>query len=449
MTRLVLVALVLAALAGAGHARPCTYYSAYGPAVYNLSSSGFDAKWVAHAQSAGVAGLRVEFRVDTQKSWNAQILGAYDTLLANAYAGGFDVMGLIGPGVVAGAGQSTWNAPPTTVDGRNPYTQMYVDATQVLFQHYGDQIKYWEIWNEPNACSSDYLSVCEQNPQSAGGSFIRADLYAKLLAEVWVQNQAVISAKGLHLVAGGLYAHDVGGNAVVYAADDYMNEVYSNGVWGWFQQHYNRKYPWDAFGYHIYTTLYGPAVSSGTLSSYLDTIAGSRSAHGDASPIWMTEFGWWTPQISEAQQAQDLDTEYSVLEKRSDVGRTFVFRVDEWQGWGVYRSDWTSKPAVAILQSHSKGCTQVALPPLPDLAAGLVDAGASAPDGAQPSGADGPSGADDAGGPGTVGSPDDATVDGTDPGGGCALSDAPAPVGLAPWILLLALGVGRRYRRRS
>src|SRR5262249_2478455 len=159
---------------------------------------------------------------------------------------------------------------------------------------------------------------CEKNPTGAGGSYIRADIYAKILAEVWVQNYATIQAKGLHLVTGGLYAHDVGGNGVGYAADDYMTEAYANGVGSGFLQHYGRPYPWDGFGYHVYTTLYGPPVAKSTLSSYLDGIAAARAAHNDKSAIWMTEFGWWTPQVSEAQQAANLDTELGVLEARAD-----------------------------------------------------------------------------------------------------------------------------------
>jgi len=388
--------LAIVAAASIADARPCTFYSAYGPGVYNLGQGGFDDTFVTKTRGAKIAGLRVGFRVDTEKSWDAKILGAYDQLLAHAYASGFDVIGLVGNEAVANAGQGTWNAPPSTSDGRNAYTQMFVDVTKVLFNRYGDQIKYWEIWNEPNACtSSDYLADCEANPTGAGGSFLRADLYAKLLAEVYVQNKDVIHAKGLHLVTGGLYAHDVGGNGVVYAADDYMDEVHGNGVWTWFAANMGRHYAWDAFGFHVYTTLYGGPVAASTVSAYYDRIAAERSKHGDASPIFVTEFGWQTSQISPAQQAQNFDTELSVLEGRGDIARTFVFRVSEWQSWGLYDASWNAKPAVAVFAKHAAGCQAVPLPTLPrDMAmppapvdmsvandAALSDADASASDG--------------------------------------------------------------------
>ena len=451
---LVLPSLLLL-LAGRAQARPCSFYSTYGPGVYNLSLGGFDATFVQKAQSARLAGLRVGFRVDTQKSWDAQILSAYDQVLQRAYAGGFDVLGLVSNEAVANAGQSVWNAPPSTPDGRNAYTQMFVDVTKILFDRYGDQIKYWEIWNEPNACtSSDSLSVCEANPTTAGGSFMRADLYAKLLAEVYVQNKAVILKKGLHLVTGGLYAHDVGGNGVVYAADDYMEEVYANGVWTWFQQNEGRHYAWDAFGYHVYTTLYGPPVSAATISAYYDRIAAERARHGDSSPIFVTEFGWLTSQVSPAQQAQNLDTELTVLEGRRDIGRTFVFRASEWMTWGIFDGNWNPKPAVAVFQRHASGCQAVPLPSLPmDMAPpephdlGAADAApATSSDGGVPTGG---SASDDGSAAPVGGAPDPQPAPVGDHGRGCSFAGGPVEtVPLLPLLLLGALSTRRRARPR-
>ena len=442
--------LVVAALAGGAEARPCSFYGSNGPSVYNLATS-FDANYQTKARAAGVTGLRVNFRVDTQPNWDATILAAYDKLLWDAYTSGFEVLGLINNEAVA-AGQDVWNAPPNTVDGRNDYTQMFVDATKVLFERYGDQIKYWEIWNEPNACSSDSLATCERNPQTAGGSFLRADLYAKLLAEVWVQNYGTIQAKGLHLVTAGLYAHDVGGNGVVYAAADYMNEVYGNSVWTWFQQHYNRSYPWDAFGYHIYTTLYGRPVAASTINAYLDGIGASRAAHGDASPIWMTEFGWLTPMVSEAQQAQNLDTEYGVLEGRSEVERAFVFRLDEWQGWGAYRDDWSAKPAAAVLAQHASGCTPVPLPQVMDLAGVSLDAAGAVSDAAEIADAGtiadaGPGSDGNSNGNGS-GAVDASLPAGAQGGGGCAMAGGPAASDGALLLVASLFVTGWAYRRR-
>jgi len=116
---------------------------------------------------------------------------------------------------------------------------------------------------------------------------------------------------------------------VVYAADELRcNEVYGNGVWTWFEQHYGRRYPWDAFGYHIYTTLYGPAVASSTVSSYLMP-SPRRARRTGTEPDLDDRVRLVTPQVVEARRPPISDTELSVLESRADVGPHFVFRVNE------------------------------------------------------------------------------------------------------------------------
>jgi MYXO-CTERM domain-containing protein len=102
---------------------------------------------------------------------------------------------------------------------------------------------------------------------------------------------------------------------------------------------------------------------------------------------------------SEAMQAQNLDVALQTFESRSDVARTFVFKVDDYAGWGLFRSDWTAKPSVATYQAHDQGCT-TAPPPsdagadaatTPDASPGL-DAALDAPGDAEPAAPPPPSG---------------------------------------------------------
>src|SRR4051794_29739967 len=80
--------------------------------------------------------------------------------------------------------------------------------------------------NEPNCWSNpNYTS----DPQHAGCTYILPRVYAKLVAEVYVQNADLIQSRGLELVSGGLFAHDIGGS--FSWAGDYMTQVYDMGPW--------------------------------------------------------------------------------------------------------------------------------------------------------------------------------------------------------------------------
>ncbi|MEL4881655.1 family 1 glycosylhydrolase, partial [Shewanella algae] len=82
--------------------------------------------------------------------------------------------------------------------------QAFVDVSKTLMSRYGDRIKYWEIWNEPNAWTNGNY---RNDPAHAGGTYMLPLVYSKLLAETYVQNKATITSHGLHLIAGGLFAH--------------------------------------------------------------------------------------------------------------------------------------------------------------------------------------------------------------------------------------------------
>jgi len=354
-------------------ARSCEFYGGQSPDS-DLS----------HTKSVSMGSLRGGlFLPNGGQTWNASTFAPYDQSIALAYQKGISYVGLINSqSVPADPGSSGWNAPPDTSDGRNAYVQQFVDVTKTLMTRYGDMVKYWEIWNEPNHCNApdDHLTICESMLPDPGATFIRPDIYAKILAETYVQNHDLIVQKGLHLVSGGIYAHDVNGD---YVADDYLRAFYGNGVWAWMGQNYGRNYPWDAFAFHVYTTLWQPGdVPASTIQDYLQQLATARSAAGDPYPVFITEFGWQvTSQLGEAQQAADIDTSLSVYESSSEVARTYVFRISEWQGWGIFRSDWSATPAVGVYQAHTKGCTPTVLPPLPaDAGTGDADSGNHASD---------------------------------------------------------------------
>jgi hypothetical protein len=401
-------------------ARECQYWSGNGPSVYSMKQ-GLSEGYAGAVDRAGLGGLRMGFRIDTQTSWNQALFDQYDALLAVAWEHGLDVMAIVlyestPPGA---GGQAQWNSGYDST-GMNAYVQAFVDTTKLLLTRYGDQIKYWEIWNEPNAwTNASYAS----DPTKAGGTYILPQVYAKMLAETYVQNKATIASKGLHLITGGLFAHDIGGS--FSPATDYAQQVYANGVWDWMQANEGRRYPWDGFGYHIYIDQ-GGATSSAHVLQYVDAIQQLKVQQSDDVPLWITEFGWQAPKnMGEAQQAANLDTALGALESRGDVARTFVFKVDDYDDWGIFTSTWTAKAAVATYQARDKGCSHLPTSPL-DAGAPAGGADASAADaGDHPGGDAGP--AADAGA-----SSDAGGGSGADAGsGGRAGADAGADAGPA------------------
>jgi MYXO-CTERM domain-containing protein len=342
--------MLLLALPARAEARDCAYYSGNGPSVYEMKN-GLDESYASHVDQAALGGLRLNFRIDGQQSWNASLLALYDQYVQKAREHNLQILGLISNESTP-LGQTVWNGPHDAVCWSSAYSQTFVDTAKLLMDRYGDQIKHWEIWNEPSCWSNkDYAT----DPQNAGCSYILPCVYAKLIGEVFMQARSIIAAKGLHLVSGGLFAHDIGGG--FQPGVDYMTEVYEQGPWDWMEQNVGRRYPWDEFGYHLYIDQGGP-TSASHLGQYLDAIEALKKKHGDASPIWMTEYGWSTSNLSEQQQADNHELALGVFEARPELERLFLFKVDNYDGWGLFRDDWMPKPVVAVLQKHAAGCTR-------------------------------------------------------------------------------------------
>lgn len=354
-------------------ARDCAYWSGNGPSVYG-GQQGLTEQYASAIDQAGLGGFRMGFRIDGHASWDQALFDQYDALLAIAKEHGLEVLGIVlyESTPPSAGGQAQWNTGYDST-GMNAYVQTFVDTTKLLMNRYGDQIKNWEIWNEPNAWTN---SQYQSDPANAGGTYILPQVYAKMLAETYVQNKSTIVAKGLHLVTGGLFAHDIGGG--FSPGVDYAQELYANGAWDWMQSNEGRRYPWDGFGYHIYIDQ-GGATSSGHILQYVDAIQQTKVQASDYVPLWITEFGWQAPKnMSLAQQASNLDLAASTFESRGDVARTFVFKIDDYDDWGIFDAAWSPKPAVATYQAHDQGCAHQPTASDAGIEAGAPDASTDA-----------------------------------------------------------------------
>jgi Glycosyl hydrolase catalytic core len=330
-----------------GSAGACAYYGGNGPSVYG-GQNGLTESYAAMVDTARLGALRLDFRLDGQSSWNDALLAQYDAYVGVAQEHGYDVLGLVANEAVP-SDQTAWNG-GYDATGYSPYVQQFVDTVGLLMQRYGGTIKNWEIWNEPNAWSNpDYAD----DPGNAGGTYILPQVYAKILAETSLQNAGTIAGQGLHLVTGGLFAHDIGGS--FSPATDYFGQLLAQGVWDWMQANTGRRYPWDGAGYHVYIDQNG-STTGDHLMQYIDAIQALKVQYGDYTPLWITEFGWQSWNVPESVQAANIDVALQTFESRGDVARTFVFKVDDYDSWGIFHDYGGPKPAVGVYQAHTASC---------------------------------------------------------------------------------------------
>ncbi len=337
----------LLAVAPDAFAEPCGFYGVSPAPIWQWQNqqtgayylkNQFNGPWLAGFQNAGLSAIRLgigknQGDADYSNSWPV-----YDQIIHDAQANGVSILASLG---------GDWdfanpNDPPNDGSAPNQYIDEMVSKFITIANRYGDVIKWYEIGNEPNCCSW----------------YIDAPVVAKMMAEIYVNAGWIIQHDGLHLVFPALY----GGWENNYTG--YMAQVYGlTGLWDWMQANKGRRYPWDGFGFHPYVDRSGPMPASDMLAA-IDNIQGFKVQNSDFVSLWITEYGWstqpnnidgvWT---DPATQAANIDNALGVFESRGDIAATFVFRNDEWQGYGLYDGNWNPKPAVQSYQRHTQSCT--------------------------------------------------------------------------------------------
>jgi hypothetical protein len=288
--------------------------------------------------ATGTDSIRVNFRLDNgATTWNSTQLSMYDQVIANARNAGLKVLGLFSNETVAG-GQGAWNNDPDN-DGLNSYVTQYASTAQFLVNRYKNDVKTWELWNEPNAYTNPNYS---NDPLNAGGTYILPRVYAQVLNQTYRSlNSAGLLTPGTKLVSGGLLAHDIGGS--FSTAMDYMQQVYNRtSVWNSLQSDFGRRYAWDEFGYHFYLSQ-GSLIPTSQLSSYFNTVRSTQSTNSDPSKINVTEFGWQTIGSNTQQlQRDNMATAYNYMEALPFIS-------------GTYWYQWTDEPDVKWGITNSSG----------------------------------------------------------------------------------------------
>jgi hypothetical protein len=253
---------------------------------------------------------------------------------------GIKVVALLGTGILADTDItyqfSRINDPPDA-QGRNYYSQAFVDRTREIAQRYGANIAAYELLNEPNANQVlDWETGGEENA-------VNPVIYGRLAVDTYDAIKGVDPA--IQVIAGGmLYRPRPGGHQDI----DWLNAVYASpAVTGYVAQH--GRHPWDGISIHPYF------LTPPEIVEHMHLLRGLQVSYGDQTGIWVTEIGFrgdppaWTdfgimdPTASEIEQAEFLYDIYTMLRDQTPfVTRVFWFKYEDfghgtYHNWGLVR----------------------------------------------------------------------------------------------------------------
>ncbi len=277
--------------------------------------------------------------------YNEWWLNEYEKAIDMARAAGQQVIIMVDTAPVWASGAQTRNVPQNPAD--------YAEFMGFLANRFKGKVAAYEVWNEPNL--KRFWST-GPDPRE----------YAAMLKSTYPRIKAADPAA--KVVFGGVSGNDYG----------YIEQAYAAGVKGSF----------DVMATHPYTYCgsTGPASirreSDGRISrdSFLGyrEVRATMAAHGDAKPIWFTEFGWntsstecnpgagvWQGGVSEANQAKFLYDSYKLMEQDPyvQVALWYDFRNNYWMKdadtpearYGLLRTDFSQKPAYAAYKAYAHG----------------------------------------------------------------------------------------------
>lgn len=321
---------------------------AVGSTAYAAGPAGVNVGWVINSNgtpiltssfctqlsAANVGQVRVGFHlVNGKTTWDSAMLGYYDTVVNNCKNAGISMIGLIEQGAWPGT-QADWcanNFENTGGNGSNTWISGYSNnACVTIISHFRDRIKYWEILNEPNAWTS--------NPQPGvftGGSFLYPSNYSQVLANTWANVKQYGGMSDVTLVFGGVLGHSNGGVfTYTNAGAQYIDDTYDMGInhvgsFAYTMSHWG-VYPVDGIGQHFYIDQ-GGTTTNAHVQSYLDYCHQAMTKYEGGSSTkktFVTEFGWPTSSVTQAQQQYDLVCAFNVMQATSYVKQIYWF---EWQ----------------------------------------------------------------------------------------------------------------------
>jgi polysaccharide biosynthesis protein PslG len=302
--------------------------------LYFMSSTDVN-KTLDMMQSAGVNTVRVMVPwAGIEKTKGTYNWTAVDRIVNAANARGMSVLGMINstPQWAAQAGQPALSGPPAS-------NAVFADFTKRVATRYAGKISAYEVWNEENA--TVFWST-GADPAA----------YTQMLKAVYPAIKA--ADPNATVLVGGLspLPHAQGMMSPV----DYLKGMYAAGAKGYF----------DALAYHPYatTTFSQSYYQSGGALNVLVKLRQLMVSKGDSKLIWATEYGMPTGPglLTEAQQAEYIRNFLSKWRTYTYLGPAYIYTTRDSTlnaaTFGVWRSNWIPKPAVAVILSFTGGPIQ-------------------------------------------------------------------------------------------
>lgn len=283
---------------------------------------------------SGAKWVRLNF-VGTDWNSGSSDVNTYNSII-NAYVSkGIQIIGLVGIQSVSGG-----------YDRTRPenFTQKFTDTTDAIVSRFGDRVKVYELFNEPNDWAGGTSAVVSER------------YFAEYLASIYRKIKIDRKRSDIYLNSGPLFSFD-SNNGSQYLQNTYDEGKRLSGAYDWDTiKTETGSYPLDGVGYHIYVAQgmndQGQVLSK--LQGNLDSIKGVITSKDPGKKIWITEFGWGTGQgrLSEEVQAADLEKAYGVFKNYSLVRMAMWFTLLDFDRdqWGLVKSDGTKKAAWITFQ---------------------------------------------------------------------------------------------------
>ncbi len=305
-------------------------------------------------RECGAKWVRLHFRLNGRhRAWDAALMDAYAKAARNLRVEKLQILGLVTYESWPGS-QADWVANNHEVDGGNGdngYLREWAEkAFRPLLARF-PEVRYWEIWNEPNNWTKGAPSKANRTP---GGFYIYPSNFAWLLRRAYEAARAQPGRE--RIVSGGLLGADFTGRPDSDVAAPYLRDTFRAGreLAGW--QEIRRRYgswPADHWGLHLYVGQSGKltpeyfAPYPAAFVKALEELLG-RESHAQ---VWLTEWGYPTAPkgMSPDQQAACIRTVLSVLASMPRFGPVFYFKLHDEPAadlyYGLRLRDDTPKPA--------------------------------------------------------------------------------------------------------
>lgn len=292
------------------------------------------------AQAAGIGWVRIDFiwawvePARDQYDWRV-----YDAIAAAARARGIEVFASL-------AYTPPWATSGAAVTGVPDDPAQWAEVCGAAAARYRNTIRHWGVWNEPNL--DKFWSGSRQQ---------YVDVLLKPCAD------AIHAANPAAQVGGPDLAHLTSGDTDWY---DWLLEILQDAG---DRLDFVTHHVYDSDGHRDVGDRLDGSTVFGTRPGLWDAVNPSveevLKEAGWSKPVWITETGWNTADVSEGQQAAWLGgllTDwFTGNPNRSWVQKVFFYELVDGPppgpGWGILRADRSAKPAYdtyrAFIGSHT------------------------------------------------------------------------------------------------